>query len=381
MSLISKIRRKRKTTNNNEEEKQEEKEKELRTASDLDKAKKYIISSKDNLAVVFGANSALGRTVVEELLNEGRRVRVVLRNKFKTEKDYQDKLVEIHKINYKNVIQVINSVEKGSIIYNCVKVPHFRWFRNYPLIAYNLIHATKKKQAKLVHIDNCTVYGRMKTKKITERDPLIPESDEGSMRKKVAEQIIIGHQREDYETVIVRFPDMYGPYITDIFAKNVFERPKRNQAAKWFVSLDKKHSLIYIKDAAKALIRIAEDPTAYGEVWHVTGKKPITGEDFLKLVFKELGKEQKISKRSKLAINFEKIFDEEMSRISDVLEQWEYSFIIDGSKFNKTYPEFEFTPHSKAIKETLDWQTEYLKRKRRRRRAWPLLSFYHPYRW
>ncbi len=376
MSLVTRIRRKKETKDNSKEEKQ----KTQKISSDLSKEKKFIESSDDRLSVVFGANSALGRTVVDELKNEDRKVRVILRNKFNTESYYKSKFVEIHKINYRNVIQVINSVEKGSIIYNCIEIPHFRWFRTYPLIIYNIIHAAKKRQAKLVQVDNSTVYGRMRSKKITERDPLIPESKEGSMRKNIAEQILIGHQRQDYKAVIVRFPDMFGPYIINKFAENVFVRPQRNQTAKWFVSLDKKHSFTYIRDAAKALIRIAEDSSAYGDTWLVAGSKPITGREFLKIIFKELGEEQKIKESSKLAIKFESIFDAEMNRISDILEQWEYPFIIDATKFQTTYPEINFTPHKKAIAETLKWQAERLQRKRARRRAWPMVGFLSPFR-
>ena len=381
MSLISKIRKSEKEKTKEKERIRKEDSIEQRITSDLKKAKEVILENKDKLSIVFGANSPLGLFLVDELLEKGRRVRVIVRNKYRTERYYKDKLVEIHKINYKNVAQVINSVEEDSIIYNCVKVPYFKWFNNYPLVIYNLIHASKKKQAKLVHVDNLSVYGRMKTGALNEKDPLIPESDEGITRKKIAEQIIIGIQREDFESVIIRFPDIYGPYVLNQFAKNVFVRPMNNKEAKWFVDLDKKHSLIYIKDAARALIRIAEDPSAYGQIWHITGEQPITGKEFLKLVFEELGEEERISKKSKYTIKFESIFDAEMSRISDILEQWEYPFIVDGSKFQETYPEMEFTSHKEAIKKTLEWQKERLKRKRARERAWPLFRIYNPYRW
>ena len=378
MSLTSKIKEQvKKTVKRNKKDKSGT----SKLALDLKEAKEIIAKNENKLAIVFGANSALGIALVNRLLEKGRRVRIVVRNRFNAELFYQDKLVEVHKINYKNVIQVIKSVERNSIIYNCVEVPFFKWFKNYPVIIYNLIHAAKKKQAKLVHVDNLTVYGKMKTKSITERDPLLPDSDEGSMRKKISEQITIGHQRGEYNAVIIRIPDLYGPYIYNEFSRNVFENPLRKQKAKWFITLDKKHSLIYIKDAVEALIRIAEDSSSYGEIWNIPGSKPITGKEFIELVSKELDEKLKIGVKNRWAIKFESIFDAEMSKIEDNLEQWEYPLIIDGSKFRNTYPEFKFTTHKTAISETLEWHNIRIQRQSRKLRSWPLLGLYQPYRW
>jgi len=375
--------RKLKKTNLKEIKKKNEKIKKANKIQSLEvtEAQNFELDAKDKLSIVFGANNALGIMLVDKLLERGRRVRVVVRNRYRAEVRFQEKLVEVHKINFRNIKQVLETIEKDSIIYNCVKVPPYKWFKNYPLVIYNIIYAAKKYKAKIVHVDNLTVYGLMKTKKLTERDPLIPKSDEGLIRKNLAEQIIIGHQRGDYEATIVRFPDFYGPYIVNEFSRNIFLRPLKNKPAKWFVDLEKKHSFIYVKDAAKALLAIGENPNSYGEIWHVAGEKPLTGKEFIKLVYKNLDEEPKMQIRRKFSIKFESIFDAEISRINDTLEQWEAPLIIDGRKFKEYFPEVKITPHKEAIAETLKWFEKRLMRKEITSRSWPMYALYQPYRW
>lgn len=46
--------------------------------------------------------------------------------------------------------------------------------------------------------------------------------------------------------------------------------------------------------------------------------------------------------RRKFSIKFESIFDAEISRINDTLEQWEAPLIIDGRKFKEYFPEVKW---------------------------------------
>ena len=339
--------------------------------------------SDDIIHIIIGANSPLGVTVVKELLKRGRRVRILVSNEKRARKFFLDKEVEIFEINLKNVIAVINSIEQGAIVYDCVKTPFHRWFRDFPIIHYNILNAVKKHEAKLVYVDNLSVFGKMKGSKISERDPLIPASDEGILRKKLLEQVIIGDQRGDFKAAIARFPDIFGPYVVNDFSEKVFERPLKNQSAKWYIDNNQPHSLIYIKDAANALVNIAEHEEAYGQVWHVAGPKAIKGTQFLKMIFIELNNEPDIKILSKFWIKIMSFFNADLGRIHDLSEQWEYPFVIDGSKYFETFKEEKPTPHRVAIKETLEWFRERIKEQKTRKNYLKYLSlrYSHPVRW
>ena len=334
----------------------------------------------DKLSIVIGANSPLGVHLVNELLERGKKIRILVSNEKKARKFFLDNEIEIFKVNFRNIIEVINSLEKEAIVYQCVKVPFYRWFRDYPVIHYNIIHAVKKHEARFVYVDNLSVYGRMKGTKITEKDPLIPDSEEGLVRKQLAEQVIIGDQRKEFKAVIVRFPDFYGPYVVNDFSKKVFERPLRYQSAKWYVDIDQPHSFIYIKDAAKALINIGEYIEAYGQIWHVSGPGAITGSQLIRMVYVELNKEPNIKIQSRFWIKILSFFDASLGRIKDRMEEWEYPFVIDGSKYYETFENEKPTTHRKAISETLEWFKDRLEKKKSDRK-YLAFRYYHPLRW
>jgi nucleoside-diphosphate-sugar epimerase len=333
----------------------------------------------ENVSIVVGANSPLGIHVVNELLERGKKVRILVSNEKKARKFFFDKEIEIFQVNLRNIIAVINSIDKKAIVYHCVKTPVHRWFKDHPIIHYNIVHAVKKHEAKLVYVDNLSVYGKMKGTKITEKDPLIPDSEEGLLRKQLAEQVIIGDQRKEFKAVIVRFPDFYGPYVVNDFSKKVFEKPLKNQPAKWYIDTNQPHSFIYIKDAAKALVNIGEYPEAYGQIWHISGPEAITGSQLLRMIFVELNKEPVIKIQTKFWIKVLSFFDSGLGRIKDRILEWEYPFVIDGSKYYETFEDEKPTTHRKAISETLEWFKERLEKKQRDKKYYAF-RYYHPIR-
>jgi nucleoside-diphosphate-sugar epimerase len=335
----------------------------------IKKKNKHKISEKekqdtivnDKLSIVIGANSPLGIFLVNELLVRGRRVRLVVSNDKKTRELFPEEDIEIFKANLRNITSITNAIEKDAIVYHCVKIPTHRWFRDFPIFHFNIIRAVTKHEAKLVYVDNLSVYGRMKGSKISEKDPLNPNSDEGKMRIELANQVIIGVQRGVFKATIVRFPDLYGPCVINDFTKNVFERPLKNLPAKWYINTNQPHSLIYIKDAAKALVNIAEYEEDNRQIWHVAGPQAITGSQFIKIIYRVLNKDLKIESQSKIRIKILSFFNSDLGRVKDLIDQWEYPFEIDGTKYKRIFKNSISTPHEEAIIETLEWFKKRIK--------------------
>jgi nucleoside-diphosphate-sugar epimerase len=101
--------------------------------------------------------------------------------------------------------------------------------------------------------------------------------------------------------VIPRFPDYYGPNVTNNLMKPIFTAAVSGEKASWIGNLDVRHDFVFIGDAALACIMLGETASSYGEVWHVPGA-PITSREFIDLAFKAAGMKPNIGLLSERSI-------------------------------------------------------------------------------
>ena len=56
---------------------------------------------------------------------------------------------------------------------------------------------------------------------------------------------------------------------------------------RWLGSLDQPHTLNHLKDVGRGLAMLGERDEADGQVWHLPAAEPLTGRQFLELLFEE----------------------------------------------------------------------------------------------
>ena len=314
-------------------------------------------------AVVLGATGGLGSAVVLELAKRERSVIVVTRNTQKAKKLFQDINVEIRQADLMEQEETIKAVQDAEVVYHCANVNYTKWLKEFPIINNNILSAVKEVGANLVFADNLYMYGEMQGDKISEEHPLNAEGKKGKLRIRLAKQILDAHSEGEINAVIVRFGDFYGPNVVNGFTKPLLEDPVKGKAATWLVDLDKKHSLMYIHDAAKGIVTASEDPNSYGQIFHVEGAEPVTGREFLNMIYQELNQEPKMKVLSEGTIKLLSIFIPIVKELKEMTYEWKHPFIIDGTKYSSTFNTTEHTAHNVAIKETLYWFNQNLERK------------------
>ncbi|MCE7746806.1 MAG: SDR family NAD(P)-dependent oxidoreductase [Candidatus Heimdallarchaeota archaeon] len=309
----------------------------------------------DGKAVVLGATGGLGSAVVFELVKRERSVIAVTRNLQKARKMFQNIDVEIRQADLMDQEQTLTAVQGADVVYHCVNVLYTKWLKEFPIINNNILAAVKEVGANLVFADNLYMYGEMQGDKISEEHPLNAESKKGKLRVRLAKQILDAHSKGDINAVIVRFGDFYGPNVVNGFTKPLLENPVKGKAATWLVDLDKKHSLMYIVDAAKGMVMASENPNSYGQIFHVEGAESVTGREFITMIFQELNQEPNMKVLSESTIKILAPFIPIVKELKELTYEWKHPFIIDGTKYVSAFNTTEHTVHKIAIKETLDW--------------------------
>jgi nucleoside-diphosphate-sugar epimerase len=314
--------------------------------------------TKQELSVVLGATGSMGTAIVRELVKEEKKVRAVVRDEKKAKELFSQMAVEIVKADALNPDQLTKATEGADIVYHAIGIPYMKWTKLFPKIQENIIKAMQQNKGRLAYVDNLYMYGKMQGEKITEEHPRAATSTKGQLREQLAQELLQSHKERDFSVVIARFADFYGPYVVNGFTEPLFKNPLQDKKASWTGKLDQKHSLIFIEDAAKGIIALAEEPTTFGEIWHIEGAKAVTGREFITMVFEELGKEPKMRVLKKGLARFLGLFVPIVRELIELYDQWEYPFVIDGSKYQKKFPNQQITSHHNAIQQTLAWFQE-----------------------
>jgi len=180
----------------------------------------------------------------------------------------------------------------------------------------------------------------------------------GRLRAQLEEFFLNAHRERKADVCIARASDFYGPPSpgsmgNNVAAQLVFQPAIAGKRAAWLGSLDVPHTLAYLPDVGRNLVTLAENARAFGEVWHLPAAEPITGREFIRLVFAALGRPPRIGmpvRRWMLALAG--FFSRDLREVGEVLYQFERSFIVDATKFQRTFGGY-VTPHEQAIRETV----------------------------
>jgi nucleoside-diphosphate-sugar epimerase len=209
--------------------------------------------------------------------------------------------------------------------------------------------------AKLVFADNLYIYGPP-DRPMTEDTPLRAHGKKGRVRIEMADALIRAHADGRLRVAIGRASDYYGPRGTNTaVGENIMKPLLGGKRVRWLGSLDQPHTLNYLEDMAGALVTLGERDEADGQVWHLPAAAPLTGRQFLELLFAEAGRPPKIGVASRSMIRIAGLFSPLLRELNETLYQFERPFVSDATKFEAAFGPFEPTPHQAAVARTVDW--------------------------
>jgi nucleoside-diphosphate-sugar epimerase len=304
--------------------------------------------------VVFGAGGALGASIVQNLAQQNKPVRAVVRDVGRARK-VPPSSAEIVVADASKPDSIKPAFQNASVIYHCVNVPYDKWTEVMPLVTDNILAGAIESQANVVFPGNDYVYGPFQKIPTPEDHPLAATTKKGRLRIALEKKLIDAHNNGKLKTVIPRFPDYYGPNVTNNLMKPIFLAAISGEKASWIGNLDVQHSFVFNEDAAAACIMLAETASAYGEVWHVPGAGPITGREFIDMAFKAAGKKPDIGLLSENAIRAAGQMNPEVRELIELMYKFEEPLVLDGSKFSTEFPSFKYTSHEEGIRKTIHW--------------------------
>ena len=304
--------------------------------------------------VVFGAVGALGVAIVSRLTTEGKPVRAVVRDADRA-RQVLPQSADITVGDASSIESVRMACRDAWLIYHCVNVPYSKWTEVMPSVTDNILASAREAKARLIFPGNVYGYGPFHMIPATEDHPLAATSKKGQLRNTMERKLMDAHQAGEVRVVIPRFPDYYGPNVTNKLIAPIFEAALASKKASWPGKLDVPHDLVYIDDAAAACVLLGTTDSAYGQVWHVPGAGPLTGRRFIEMAFKVAGMKPKVGAMGRSFFRFVGLFAPDARELIELMYEFEDPLVLDGSKFARAFPSFKYTPHEDAIRQTVEW--------------------------
>jgi nucleoside-diphosphate-sugar epimerase len=299
------------------------------------------------MLTILGAGGAISDELVKALAGRKEPLRLVSRNPKPVAGVAETVAADLSRLD-----DTVKAVSGSRIVFLVVGLKYDvkLWRALWPPIMRNAIEACKRANAKLVFFDNVYMYGKVDGA-MTEETPFRPSSRKGEIRAQIATMLLDEIKVGTITALIARAPDFYGPHVrTGIPNVLVFDKFARGKKANWLANDSKKHSFSFTPDAARSLVLLAENDSAWNQTWHVpTAPDPPTGKQFIELAAKEFGTKPKHRVLTPAMVWLAGCFDTTVGNLHEMLYQYQSDYIFDSTKFNKAFA-FQPTPYVEGIR-------------------------------
>jgi len=243
------------------------------------------------------------------------------------------------------------------VVLHAATVPYPDWPRVVPLLADNALAAAEAAGATLVFPGNVYVYGRPRSRFVTEDHPQEPHTVKGRVRLAVERRLLQAHQDGRVDLVLPRYPDVYGPGGMHDDLRPVFEGALTGRPCRWPLDADALHEFILNDDAADAMLKLIGTPAAHGRAVHVPGPRPIVSRDFIRLVYAAAGLgEPSVRVFGRGLYRLVGLFNPMARAAYEMAYLFEDPILLDGTLYRSlTGIRPPATPYEEGVPRTLEW--------------------------
>jgi len=283
--------------------------------------------------VVVGATLPLGALLTRRLVDEGRAVRALVLNVERAESILPESvsLVEIEPTR----TDIQDGCEGAEVIYDLFEPSNVKQQKVAAETASAVLLAAIHSRAKVVMASHL----------------FLTEKDNRSLEK----EAIATHWSNFAKVVVARLPQLFGPEVKSPLLNRVFEEVLAGNKAHWMGRLDVPRSLLYIEDAANAILELVKNDSAFGYIWNIAGPSPMSGKAFIDLAFRAAGKNGTSSLWGRGIMMTARLIDSKAKGFLEIPYDYYSSFVIDGTQFAQAFPSFAFTPNDVAVRDSLEW--------------------------
>ena len=228
--------------------------------------------------------------------------------------------------------------------------PFATWLTTFRPLLDCAITAARQTGTRLVFPANVWVYGPGYVGDFIDESRLpSPTSRRGRLRSEMEQELGAAGIRY----AMVRLPEFYGPGVVSLTAR-VFRAALANRPALWPGPLDATMELVYIPDAARALVDVATATNGENAIFHLSGTRttPFT---FARLVYEAAGRKPRTLAVPPWILSTAGLFSATARGAADISHLWTSPVLLDSTKYTAHFGAVPRTPLPDAITTTLAW--------------------------
>jgi nucleoside-diphosphate-sugar epimerase len=297
------------------------------------------MSATTAVDLVVGAGAA-GTRVASRLADLGHRVQICSRSG--TGPD--DERIERITVDASDLEQLVASVARPDVIFNCASPAYHRWPADWPPIATALAGLAEHHDAGLVTLSNLYAYGNLSAYgatlgSITEQSPLTATGSKGGVRRWMWEDALARHRAGRLRATEARASDFCGfPLSSSSHFGRVAARLVAGKTARFVGDLDTPHSWTYLDDVAAAMCVLGYDDRAWGRPWHVPTDAPLSARELARRLCAAAEVETpRLAVVAPLALKAAGLFSPTVRELPETAYQFAAPFVVDSTAFTSTF--------------------------------------------
>jgi len=305
--------------------------------------------------VVLGGRGSLGGAVVRRARLGGHQVRALVRPS--TGAATFASGTEVVQGDLLSKDFVIQAARGADVVVHAANVAYPEWPQLVPRLAENALAAAESAGATLVFPGNVYVYGRPRSRPVTEEHPQEPHTEKGRIRVNIERMFLEAHRDGRVDLVLPRYPDFYGPGVMHEFFRPIFEGALTGKPCRWPLDADAPHEFILIDDAADAMLRLMSARAAHGRAVHVPGPGVITPREFIRLVYTAADRRAPtIRIFGRGMFRFVGLFDRIARSAYEMTYLFDDPVLLDGSLYRSVIGgPHPATPYEEGVRRTVEW--------------------------
>jgi nucleoside-diphosphate-sugar epimerase len=303
--------------------------------------------------VVIGAGP-VGSGVAELLAQRGDQVTVITRSGTGPDHPRITKLA----LDAGNDAALTTATSGSATIFNCVNPPYHRWPTDWPPVHQAIMRAAERTGAVIVMMDNLYGFGPGSSMPMRELDPMRAAGEKGSVRARMATDLLEAHAAGRLRATLARASDFYGPRVLGAaMGDRVVPRVLAGKKVSVLGRIDVPHSVSYMPDVARTLVTLADDERAWGKPWHVPNAPALTQAQMVQAFATAAGTSVKVGSVPNAALTMMGLFNPTIKALQETRYQFTDPFVTDSTATEQTFG-LTATPIDIGAAATVAWWRE-----------------------
>jgi nucleoside-diphosphate-sugar epimerase len=245
----------------------------------------------------------------------------------------------------------------ADVVYQALNPPYHRWHELFPALQAGALSAAKTADARYVSIENLYMYDS--SRPMTEDSPVAPVSTKGTLRQKMAQEVMAAHARGDIRAAALRSSDYYGPGVLgSALGERVFGNLVAGGKAQLSGSTKMPHSFSYIEDVGRAAAALGTNDKALGQHWIAPHALARTQGEMVEEACRVLGIAPRMRAVSPLMMRVAGLFVPDARASVEMMYEFTAPFVVDSSRIERAF-HLAATPIPVGIERTVAWYRDH----------------------